>query len=318
MRGRIAAWLALGLVGTSLITVGVLWLTGVVAHHRAVAARDPLVVAAGDIACDSGSLFFNGGSGTQKACRELDTSNLALGVRPTAVLALGDVQYEHGRDFSASYDPSWGRLKEITHPVVGNHEYGHTKATQAAAGYFRYFGRAAGDPRTGYYSFDLGRWHLIALNGNCAEVGGCQTGSLQERWLRQDLAAHPASCTLAYWHQPRFSSGLHGNDSDYVAFWDDLFAAHADVVLNGHDHDYERFVPQNPSGHLDATGIREFVVGTGGKDLRPFSHVQPTSAVRNSRTFGVLELTLHPASYDWKFLPAPGEVFTDSGSAPCR
>ena len=199
--------------------------------------------------------------------------------------------------------------------MPGNHEY----LTRAANGYFSYFGAAAGDPATGYYSFDVGAWHVVALNSNCSAVGGCASGSPQERWLRADLAAHPAACTLAYWHHPRFSSGEHGNEPAYDAFWRDLYAAGADVVLNGHDHDYERFAPQDPSGGSDlARGVREFVVGTGGKNHYRFLTLQPNSQVRDATTFGVLELTLHRTSYDWRFLPEPGKTFTDSGSAVCR
>ena len=177
--------------------------------------------------------------GTGSTCRQLATSNTLVRGHYASVLALGDTQYEDGayEKFVASYDPSWGRVKSITKPAPGNHEY----ESPGATGYYRYFGRAAGDPRKGYYSFDVGRWHLIALNSNCSAVGGCGAGSPQEQWLRRDLAAHPAACTLAYWHHPRFSSGLHGSDSTYTAFWQALYDAGADVVLSGHDHDYERF-----------------------------------------------------------------------------
>jgi len=173
-----------------------------------------------------------------------------------------------------------------------------------AAGYFDYFGTAAGRRSPGYYSFNLGRWHLIALNSECAQVGGCATGSPQERWLRADLAAPPARCVLAYWHKPRFSSGMHGNNATYTAFWQALHGAGADVVLVGHDHDYERFAPQTPHGRADpARGIRQFVVGTGGKTHYGFRTIRANSQVRNSRTFGVLRLALHPAGYDWRFVP---------------
>ena len=233
-----------------------------------------------------------------------------------AVLVLGDVQYEKGSSaaFSASYGPTWGRVKSITAPAVGNHEY----RTPGAAGYFRYFGRAAGDPAKGYYSFDFGGWHLIALNSNCSQVGGCDAGSPQERWLRRDLATDVASCTLAYWHHPRFSSGAHGSDSTYAAFWDALFAAGADVVLVGHDHDYERFAPLTPDGRLDpARGIRQFVVGTGGKGLRGFGDRAPYSEVRDNSSLGVLELTLGRDAYAWRFRPAVGSL-VDSGSFACN
>ena len=138
---------------------------------------------------------------------------------------------------------SWGRLFRLTHPVPGNHEY----QTQGAAGYYSYFGSLAGDPTKGYYSFDIGAWHIIALNSECANVGGCGGGSPEEVWLRNDLAAHTNTCTLAYWHRPRFTSGFHGNDDSFATWWFDLYTAHADIVLNGHDHDYERFAPQDGS-----------------------------------------------------------------------
>ena len=188
-----------------------------------------------------------------------------------------------------------------------------------AAGYFDYFGTAAGRRSPGYYSFNLGRWHLIALNSECAQVGGCATGSPQERWLRADLAAHPARCVLAYWHKPRFSSGMHGNNATYTAFWHALHGAGADMVLVGHDHDYERFAPQTPHGRADpARGIRQFVVGTGGKTHYGFRTIRANSQVRNSRTFGVLRLALHPSGYDWRFVPEPGKTFTDSGHGSCH
>ena len=157
------------------------------------------------------------------------------------------------------------------------------------------------------------------MNSNCSQVAGCGSGSPQETWLRSDLAAHTNACTLAYWHHPRFSSGQHGDESQYDTFWRDLYAGHADIVLNGHDHDYERFAPQNPSAGSDpASGIREFVVGTGGKNHYGFGTVQANSVVRNADTFGVLLLTLHPGGYDWRFAPEPGKTFTDVGSAACH
>jgi hypothetical protein len=274
------------------------------------------IAAAGDIACDPASVFFKAGRGTGLRCRQRATSNVLVRGHYVAVLTLGDTQYENGTysKFLASYRPSWGRVKSITRPAPGNHEYESSGAT----GYYRYFGAAAGDPAKGYYSFDIGRWHLIALNSNCSSVGGCDVGSPQERWLRHDLAAHPADCTLAYWHQPRFSSGPHGSDAAYTAFWSALYDAGVDVVLAGHDHDFERFAPQSPGGVRDvAQGIREFVVGSGGKELRGFSTNRPNSEVRDATSLGVLELTLGAHAYAWRFRPAVGS-FTDSGSTRCH
>lgn len=240
---------------------------------------------------------------------EAATANLLAGVdKLAAVLTLGDNQYDNGAltEYQASYDQTWGRLKAITHPAPGNHEY----QTPAASGYFAYYGHSAG---RGYYSFNVGRWHLISLD---SEIDA-SAGSAQEQWLKNDLQAHKAYCTLAYWHKPRFSSGVNGNYAAYATLWQDLYAAGADVILNGHDHDYERFGAQNPSAQPDPKGIREFVVGTGGRNHFALATRQPNSQVFNSDTFGVLELTLHPTSYDWRFQPVAGAGFTD-GHANCH
>jgi hypothetical protein len=276
----------------------------------------PIIAAAGDIACDPSDGAFNGGRGTASACRQLASSKLLVTGRYSAVLTLGDNQYEDGSygKYLASYARSWGRVKRITRPAPGNHEY----ETSAASGYFRYFGRAAGPPGRGYYSFDVGAWHLVSLDSNCAEVGGCARGSPQERWLRRDLAAHRARCTLAYWHHPRFSSGPHGSDDSVDGLWRTLYERRADIVLVGHDHDYERFAPLDPRGRHDAArGIREFVVGTGGKSLRPFASRERGSQARDASTFGVLALTLGSSGYDWRFVPSVGS-FTDRGSGRCH
>jgi len=283
------------------------------------AATDPAVGAAGDIACDPQSSDYNGGAGTATACRQRDTSDLLLAPGLAAVLPLGDLQYEWGGIdlFRQSYDPSWGRLKAITFPAVGNHEY--YDVAPGAGGYFDYFGARAGTRGQGWYSYDLGAWHLIALNSNCAQVGGCDASSPQAQWLAADLAAHPGGCTLAYWHHPRFSSGQAGDDPITQGLWDLLYANGADLILNGHDHDYERFAPQDPRGHADpARGIREFVVGTGGKDLEPFTAVRPNSEVRGNGAFGVLRLTLRPGAYEWQLLTIGNSSFGDAGSGTCH
>jgi hypothetical protein len=279
--------------------------------------RPVRVAAAGDIACDPVSGSFAGGAGTATECHQVSVSNAILAGAYDAVLALGDLQYNSGTasQFAGSYDPSWGRLKAITHPAVGNHEYG----SAGAAPYFQYFGAAAGDPAKGYYSYDLGAWHLIAINSNCSQVGGCGAGSPQEVWLRSDLAAHPGGCTLAYWHHPRFTSGDHGSDPTYSAIWSDLYAAGAELVLNGHDHDYERFAPQTDTGvRNDATGIREFVVGTGGKNHYGFKTIEPNSEIRDATSFGFLELTLSTGSYAWNFVSDTPGGLVDTGSGTCH
>src|SRR5712691_10556308 len=295
---------------------------------RAAAAGDPVIAAAGDISCDPANSGFNGGNGSSGSCREKYTSDLLVNAGLAGVLLLGDNQYECGSltAFQQSYDISWGRVKSITFPSLGNHEYltsggtGCNSANAGAAGYFNYFGAAGrGVDGRGFYSYDIGTWHLIALNSQCGPGGGCSAGSPQETWLKNDLATHTNLCTLAYWHVPLYSSG--GRDSTQTKpWWGDLYAANADVVLSGHDHIYERFAPQNSSGVLDnARGIRQFVVGTGGNNHTSIATVFANSQVRDTTTFGVLKLTLHPSSYDWQFVPDTGSgSFTDSGSAPCH
>jgi len=258
---------------------------------------DPIFVGAGDIANCSGN-------------NDEATAKLLDNIAGT-VFTVGDNVYPDGTSaqFTDCYGPTWGRHKDRTKPSPGNHDY----HTAGAAGYFGYFGAAAGDPAKGYYSYNLGAWHIISLN---SEVGYA-AGSAQEQWLRADLAANNSMCTLAYWHHSRFSSGQHGNSSRSQAFWQALYNYGADVVLSGHDHTYERFAPQNPSGQADPKGIREFVVGMGGAGLYPFPAIQPNSEVRNNTTNGVLKLTLHATSYDWQFVPIAGQNFSDSGSANC-
>ena len=243
------------------------------------------------------------------------TAKLLDGISGT-VFTLGDNVYNSGTsaEFANCYNPTWGRHKARTKPSVGNHEY----LTSGASGYFNYFGAAAGDPKKGYYSYDRGDWHVIVLNSNCSQVP-CAAGSAQDTWLRADLAAHPNKCTLAYFHAPLYSSGQHGNSTSVRPFWEALYKANADVVLSGHDHNYERFAPQNPYGAFDsARGIREFVVGTGGTYLRPFGTIKPNSVSRNATTHGVLKLTLNSGGYAWKFVPVAGKTFTDSGTASCH
>jgi hypothetical protein len=275
-------------------------------------ASAPTLVGAGDIACPPGS------APTGDACEQAGTASLVQSLGPTAVVALGDEQYDSGKsaEFAGAFDPSWGQFKPIIHPAVGNHEY----LTTGALGYFGYFGSAAGDPTKGYYSFDLGDWHLIALNSNCEYVS-CAAGDPQEHWLRTDLASHSSRCTLAYWHHPLFTSGPTKGQADNLAtrpLWQALYDNHADVVLNGHDHDYERFAAQAPSGQSDPNGIREFVVGTGGKSHFAVSAISPNSESHNADSFGVLLLTLDSASYNWRFVPESPGAFSDQGFAQCH
>jgi calcineurin-like phosphoesterase family protein len=284
---------------------------------------DPVIAAAGDIACDPGFSDYRNGLGTASRCRQKFTSDLLVNSRLSAVLTLGDNQYECAT-FSAytrSYGAAWGRVKAITRPVPGNHEYGTPPGCTPgnASGYFTYFGAAAGDPARGYYSYDVGAWHLVALNSNCSIVS-CSSSSAQVQWLRQDLAAHPALCTLGYWHHPRFTSGGNSPGSNSVTpLYQALYDHGADVVLVGHDHHYERFGPQDPNGGRNPTrGIREFVVGTGGRNFHPLNSPRPNSEVRNNATFGVLNLALHPTRYDWQFVPEAGKSFRDSGTQACH
>lgn len=259
---------------------------------------NPVLVGAGDIA----ACYSNGD----------EITAALLDAIPGTVFAAGDIAYDDGThaEFRDCYDPSWGRHKARTRPVPGNHDY----HTVDAVPYFTYFGVSVGSVGTGYYSYNLGSWHIIALNSNV----GVDTGSAQAAWLRADLAANPAACTLAYWHHPLFSSGEHGNHIKMDKIWGILDTAGVDVVVNGHDHDYERFAPQNAAGEPDPTGMREFVVGTGGESLRPFAQLRSNSVVRESDTFGVLKFVLRPTSYEWEFVPEPGKTFRDSGSALCN
>ena len=240
-----------------------------------------------------------------------------VGLLPGTLAVLGDNVYETGtaEEFERCYEPAWGGYKDRTRPAVGNHEYGKGNADA----YFAYFGEAAGEPGKGWYSYDLGAWHVVVLNSNCDHIGGCAPDSAQVKWLEKDLKDSDADCTLAYFHHARFSSGSeHGNNEDVAPFWDVLQGAGADVVLSAHDHHYERFAPQDPSGVLGTNGMREFVVGTGGKQFYDLAEPQPNSDYRDNKTHGVLELILKPDGYDWRFLPAAGGDATDSGSDSCR
>lgn len=283
------------------------------ARRGAIAAGRPLagptLVAAGDIACAPGE------PRTAVTCHHADTAGIVARLDPDVVAPLGDLQYPWASldDLRGSYGPTWGRFKRRTRPAVGNHEYG----TPGAAGYFAYFGRRAGHPSRGWYSYDLGRWHVVVLNTNCHEVA-CGVGSPQQRWLRRDLARHPRRCTLAYGHHPRFSSGAHGPEEAIAPLWRTLQRGGVELYLAGHDHHYERFAPQSPGGRLDRErGVVQFVVGSGGKSRYPAPFAQPNSRTR-AVTFGVLELTLGARAYAWRFVGEAGERFRDTGRRRCR
>jgi hypothetical protein len=295
----------------------------------AAAAADPVIAAAGDIACDPNDPGYNFGEGTIDRCRQHATSDLLVGAGLAAVLPLGDIQYSSATlpktsgsawlaGIQTVYDPTWGRVKAITRPVLGNHE-------TSWADYFDYFNGPgaldgpAGPRGKGWYSFDVGGWHVVALNSNCARVA-CTAGSEQEQWLRADLAAHPADCTLAYWHHPRFSSGHEGSHLEMQPLWEALDDAGAEILLSGHSHDYERFALQDRYGNRDpADGIRQFVVGTGGAFFTGgLDRPMPNSERSQNTIFGALFLTLHPSGYDWRFVPEAGKTFTDSGSGSCH
>jgi hypothetical protein len=342
--------LALAITGLALIAIP--------AH-----AADPVLVAAGDAACAPGDVDYNGGAGTVPPaatpgrCHQGYTADLIEGIAPAHLLALGDLQYEDGAltKFNLSYEASWGRpaIKVKTKPVPGNHEYGAGNTTGGnihhdddATGYFSYFqpqlaaeGPDAGNPRKGWYSYDVPvggtKWHIVALNSECAAGlrfdvewdGDCDYGSEQEQWLRTDLAADTSDCTIAYWHHPRFSSGDLGDNAIMAPIWEALYEDYADIVLAGHDHNYERFAPKSGTGAVaPGRGIREWVVGTGGKDLLALRPPRAGSEVRSNSAHGVLKLTLHgPSSahpfgwYEWLFVNdgMSGSAFTDTGSGDC-
>jgi hypothetical protein len=269
--------------------------------------RTVTIVAAGDIACDPAT-----NTGQPATCDQEATAALIGQLNPTAVITLGDNQYEDATlaDFQNVYGKTWGAYFPITFPTIGEQEY----VTSGAAGYFGYFDRVPA-----YYSFDLGAWHIVVLDSECHFVNGCSTGSPQETWLLSDLAAHPNKCTLVAWHEPRWSSGAAGDSSQMTTIWADIVNAHVDVVLSAHNNDYEHFVPLDAAGVPDPNGAAEFVVGTGGKSHSPFSgNPLPGEVARDDTSFGVLQMSLSPTGYGWRFVPAPTYSYTDSGSATCH
>jgi hypothetical protein len=267
-----------------------------------IAPGDPVLVGAGDIA----DCALDG---------DTQTASLLDTIAGT-VFTAGDNAYPNGtaQQFQDCYGPTWGRHLARTRPAAGNHDW----ETKNLAGYYGYFGRAAHPAGKSWYSYDLGTWHVIVLDSDCDLDGGCSADSEQGTWLAADLSATRAKCTMAIWHHPRFSSGEHGNDAAVGPFWRALYDAGADVVVNGHDHDYERFAPQNPDGRADdARGLREFVVGTGGAELRPFQASRPNSIVRAAGSDGVIRFVLHPNGYEWRFISTDGQ-FGDSGAGACH
>jgi hypothetical protein len=286
---------------------------------------DPVIAAAGDISCAPNDPAYNNGAGTGTFCMQGATAKLLAGIAGLkAVLPLGDQQYGCGElaNYAASYSKNWGKFKAIEHPVAGNHEYGDSSecTPSDAAGYYSYFGSAAGVAGKGYYSYDIGTWHLIALNSNCKFVpGGCDVGSPQELWLKDDLAAHPAKCVLAYWHHPRWSAGPDvGDDSMTGALWSDLVTAHAELVLVGHDHTYQRYTALDARGTPTPGGLVQVIVGTGGQEHAAAPIPRPSLLVSNNTTYGVLKLTLRPDGYAGQFLPAAGTgSFADSFTGSC-
>jgi len=262
---------------------------------------------------DQGVVFV--GAGDIANCEMLGGARATAALLDTiegTVFTTGDHAYQTGsaKEFQNCYEPTWGRHKKRTRPTIGNHDL----VTDKGRPYFEYFGENAGPAGLGYYSYDLGAWHIISLNS----AAPARKNTPQMKWLLADLSAHPAACVLAYWHIARFSSGAHGSDPLMADVWHVLHEAGADVVLSSHDHDYERFAPQDDKGKADPErGIREFVVGTGGGGVYEFKRVVSNSDVRNNSTYGVLKLTLKPGRYDWEFVPMAGQKFRDAGSGMC-
>jgi calcineurin-like phosphoesterase family protein len=300
-----AVWLAArGVLFVAILGIFAVISTGS-SPAEAVVDQGVTVIAAGDVAMCHG----------RPASESMAAKTAALIERiPGTVIVAGDLAYFSGSedDFSNCYHPTWGRFKERTLPAPGNHEYD----SAGAAPYFRYWGSAAGEPGKGYYSVRVGTWRIIALNSNIA----AERGSEQERWLREDLKAHPAHCTLAFWHHPMFSSGLYGRNNPKMRdMFQALHEAGADVVITGHDHIYERFALQTAQGDVDPVrGIRQFVVGTGGGFATGFGDPVANSELRKTAVFGVLKLTLRADAYSWEFVPIEGQTFSDSGEGRCH
>jgi acid phosphatase type 7 len=285
-----------------------LFCLGLLACEGLSAPQSLVLVGAGDIAgCNS-----NGDEITAKLVTGVLKENVSA-----SVFTLGDNVYPNGtsQEFADCYNPSWGTFKARTRPVPGNHDYNTTNAT----GYYGYYGAKAGDPNKGYYSYNLGAWHIAVVNSNCAAIGGCEAGSVQEKWLRSDIKASANKCQIVMWHHPRFSSGLeHGNAEFMADIWKAATENGVELVLSGHEHTYERFAPMNAAGEADASGTTEFVVGSGGISHYHAGIKKPNSQVFNDDTWGVLKLKLQASGYEFQFLPELGKSFTDSGSGICH
>ena len=289
-----------------------------------------VIAAVGDMACDPSDQSWNNGDGTTSGCAQRRTSSAMLAdTSVQAVLGLGDYQYDcdDPADYAVSYTPTWGRLNGVMDPVAGNHEYQTgtdafgrpcPSTNSTAAGYFSYFAHSHPESR-GHFSFDVGSWHIIGLNGNCGSVGGCGASSGQASWLSADLDATTQPCVLAYWHQPRYTGlGSGGKVAAYKAFWDTLYAHHADVVLNGHVHNYQRFAALNPSGAVDRTnGITQYTVGTGGEKLAALNTSVIPQPVAYAKSFGYLRMKLLSGGWTAEFVTAAGQVL-DPSSGTCH
>ncbi len=290
---------------------------------RGCGPADVTVIAVGDMACSPADPDYGDGEGVDNACRAQELSDEALQVGADALWGLGDYQYElpSAVDYETAYDPSWGRLKEITYPAVGNQELKVNKANT----FYEYFGERAG-PREGYYSYDIGAWHVVVLNTNCTTVeGGCGPESPQAQWLREDLASNAARCVAAYGHHPRWSNGIAGPDPRIGTLFGILADNQVALYLSGHEADYERFEPLSWEGKPDPTGTAQFVVGTGGQSVYTPTIGDAPWRVKakpvkneffNTEEHGYLVLDLRPESYDWRFVALGGEVL-DQGSAQC-
>ena len=307
MRGLPVLAVAVCILGSGGLTQGQATSPGSAAEESK--SESAILVGAGDIV---GCKDQRGAAATAKLIDKI----------PGTVFAAGDLVYDAANlaQFQACYGATWGRFKERTRPALGNHEYRETHAVP----YYQYWGERAGPAGKGYYSYELGAWHVVVLNTNCDApgLGGCAANSPQETWLRQDLREHRDACIVAYGHHALFSSGLfrwHAVHAELKRFWEDLYAAHADLILAGHEHSYERFAPQDPDGRTDPRhGIREIVVGTGGRSHDPLGFALPNSEVRNTDTYGVLKLTLAPLGYTWEFVPEEGANFRDAGAGVCH